>query len=98
MPSRRTPLNALHQSWTSWLWVSAILFGFFVGSLGRLRADPVFEGDHLWTDRTAAKQVSGIDLYAVGTNLWKTSDEERAGHIIARAALDKPRAGVKTFL
>ena len=71
--------------------MSAILFGFFVGSLGRLRADPVFEGDYLWSDRSAAQVVSQIDLYAVGTNLWKSAEEERAGQFLVRAALDKAR-------
>jgi hypothetical protein len=71
--------------------VSVILFAFFDGSLGRLRADPVFEGDYLWSDRSTAKVVSQIDLYAIGTNLWKSAEEERAGKFLVRAALDKAR-------
>jgi len=69
--------------------VSAILFGFFVGLLGRLRADPVFEGLKLYADVAAAKATSGIDLFAVGTNLWASAVEGRAGKFFIRAALDK---------
>ncbi len=84
-------MNARTLAWPPWFWVSVVLCRFFVGSLGRLRADPVFEGDYLWTDRSAAKVVSQIDLYAVGTNLWKSAEEERAGKFLVRAALDKAR-------
>jgi hypothetical protein len=56
-----------------------------------LNADPIFEGRKLFGDVTPAKVVSGIDLFAVGTNLWSSALEERAGKYLLRAALDKTR-------
>ena len=78
-----------------WLFVRAllnfVLGGCFVCATGRLNADPIFEGRKLFGDVTPAKVVSGIDLFTVGTNLWSSALEERAGKYLLRAALDKTR-------
>ena len=87
--SARYPSAALASA--AWLLLAAALGGFFGGPFGQLCAHPVFDGNYLWTDRDAAKVVSQIDLYAVGTNLWKSAEEERAGRFLVRAALDKAR-------
>ena len=55
----------------------------------RLDADASFDGLQLYADVATAKATSGIDLFAVGTNLWESAVEGRAGKFFIRAALDK---------
>lgn len=72
-----------------------LLLAFFVchnllGAEGELQRVERFEL-HANSDISAAKIVSGLDLFSVATNAWDSAEEQLAGKFIVRAALDKPR-------
>ena len=67
------------------------LIALLGSAIGRSNAQPIFESNNIFGDVTPAKVVSGIDLFTVGTNLWSSALEERAGKYLLRAALDKTR-------